>query len=203
MEYLINIDTALFLFLNKSVANPVFDIVMPFITKFDIWRLLLFVLIWLLLIIFGGRKGLIVALLVIIILTVSDQISSSVIKPWIGRTRPCFRPWFVVEGARLLIQQTNSYAFPSSHAANMTAMATLFSVKYARFKWLFISIAIIVSYSRIYVGVHYPLDLLGGVIVGFLSAFLILELERRIISCLQKRKAVHKDQEPAAVENDS
>jgi undecaprenyl-diphosphatase len=202
MEYLINIDKALFLFLNKSFTNPVFDSAMPFITEVDHWKIL-FVLIWLSLIIFGGRKGRIVALLVIIIVTVSDQISSSVIKPWIGRSRPCFSPWFVLEGARLLIQQTNSYSFPSSHAANMTAMAILFSVKYSRFKWLFIFIAIVVSYSRVYVGVHYPLDLLGGAIVGFLSAFLILILEKRIVSFWYKRKAAHKDQEPTAVENDS
>ena len=173
---------ALFLFLNRNMANPIFDIVMPFITNAHNWRIPI-VLIWLSLIIFGRKEGRITAILVVVILALSDQLSSSVIKPWINRIRPCF----VVEGARLLINQVKSPSFPSSHAANMAAMAVLFSVKYRRLMALFIAIAVTVSYSRIYVGVHYPSDMLGGWGLGIACAVIILILEKFIRNTIQKK----------------
>ena len=182
MPFLYSADMALFLFLNRNMANPIFDIVMPFITNAHNWRIPI-VLIWLSLIIFGRKEGRITAILVVVILALSDQLSSSVIKPWINRIRPCF----VVEGARLLINQVKSPSFPSSHAANMAAMAVLFSVKYRRLMALFIAIAVTVSYSRIYVGVHYPSDMLGGWGLGIACAVIILILEKFIRNTIQKK----------------
>ena len=182
MSFLYSLDTALFLFLNRGFANPVFDVVMPFVTDVHHWRIPIFI-IWLALIIFGKKKGRVTALLVVVILVLSDQLSSSVIKPWINRIRPCF----VVEGVRLLIEQSGSPSFPSSHAANMAAMAVLFSVKYRKFAALFIAIALMVSYSRIYVGVHYPSDLLGGWMVGIACASAVLMAEKQILGAIKIR----------------
>jgi undecaprenyl-diphosphatase len=182
MTFLSSLDTAGFLFLNRVLANPVFDFVMPFITNVHNWRVPV-ILIWLFLMIFGGKKGRWTGILVIVILVLSDQLSSSVIKPWINRTRPCF----VVEGARLLINQVKSPSFPSSHAANTAAMAMLFSMKYRRLSILFVSIAFIVSYSRIYVGVHYPSDIFGGWVVGIVCSGIVLVLEKQIGLQIQKR----------------
>lgn len=125
---------------------------------------------------FRQEKGRITALLVVVILLLSDQLSSSVIKPWINRTRPCF----VLGDVRLLIEQSGSPSFPSSHAANMAAMATLFAVKYRRLTVLFVAVALLVSYSRIYVGVHYPSDLLGGWVVGMACAATVLMIETQV-----------------------
>ncbi|MBN2030513.1 phosphatase PAP2 family protein [bacterium] len=155
--------------INQTLSNRLFDFIMPYITNLDYWRIPLF-LVWLALIIFGGRKGRTTALLVVIILTLSDQLSSAVIKPWINRLRPCF----ALENVRLLIAQSSSPSFPSSHAANNAAMAALFSIRYKRYTALFISIALLVSYSRIYVGVHYPSDVLGGILIGILCCTAIL-----------------------------
>lgn len=171
IEVLYSIDKNLFLLLNSKAVNSFLDRVMPFITESDNWTIPIAV-IWLSLIIFGGKKGRITALLVILVLTLSDQLSSSVIKPLVGRVRPCF----TVEGARLLINQSRSASFPSSHAANMAAMATLFSYRYSRYKWIFIFIAAVVAYSRIYVGVHYFSDALGGAVLGILGALLVLKI---------------------------
>ncbi len=182
MPFLYSADTALFLFLNRNMANPIFDIVMPFITNAHNWRIPI-LLMWLSLIIFGRKEGRITAILVVVILVASDQLSSSVIKPWINRIRPCF----VVEGARLLINQVKSPSFPSSHAANMAAMAVLFSVKYRRLMALFIAISVTVSYSRIYVGVHYPSDMLGGWGLGIACSVIILILEKFIRNTIQKK----------------
>ena len=190
MEFLYSIDRTVFLFFNRTVANPVFDFIMPIITELDYWRIPIFLML-LALLIFGGKKGRIVVLLVAIIVTMSDQLSSHVIKPLVGRVRPCF----VVEGVRLLIHQSRSFSFPSSHASNMASMATLFSVKYPRYKIAFISLAALVAYSRIYVGVHYPADILGGAILGTLCAAIVLLTERRISDILRRRKSSKKAQD--------
>ena len=183
MAFLYSLDKAVFLFLNRSVANPVFDVIMPFITEANHWRIPL-LLAWLSLVIFGGKKGRIAALMAVVILTLSDQISSSVIKPFFERVRPCF----VLDNVRLLIDQPRSPSFPSSHAANNAAMAMLFSVKYRRHTWIFVSIAATVAYTRIYVGVHYPSDAIGGALVGILCAAVILGLEWGIRHLWRRRK---------------
>ncbi|MBN2416509.1 phosphatase PAP2 family protein [bacterium] len=170
---LYGIDKTLFLFLNSGLANSVFDTVMPFVTDADNWRIPLGAA-WLALLLFGGRRGRIAALLAVVVLTLSDQVSSSLLKPLIGRVRPCF----AVEGARLLIRQSRSFSFPSSHAANNAALALFFSVKYPRATWVFITIAVLVGYSRIYVGVHYPSDVAGGFLVGAACAAVVLQGER-------------------------
>ena len=183
MTSIVSIDTTIFLFLNRGVANPVFDIVMPFLTDLNNWKIPI-ALLWLSLIIFGGKKGRITALLVVVILTMTDQLSSSLIKPWVGRVRPCF----VLENVRLLINQPHSPSFPSSHATNNAGMAFLFSMKYRRFTWLFILIAVMVAYSRIYVGVHYPSDILAGGVLGVLCAAVILGIEKAIGIFYQKKR---------------
>jgi undecaprenyl-diphosphatase len=162
---LVGWDQSVFLFLNGRLIHPILDHVMPVITNADYWRVPLGIA-WLLLVVFGGKKGRIVALLAAVTLTFSDQISSALIKPLVGRVRPCY----ALEQVRLLIQQTDSPSFPSSHAANMTAMAVLFSIHYRRLWGVFVCLAVLVSYSRIYVGVHYPLDVMAGALVGLFSA---------------------------------
>lgn len=176
MDFLINIDRSVFLFLNKTVANPVFDIIMPFITNKDHFMIPIALAV-LVLLIFGGKEGRIAILLGIIVLTLSDQIAYSVIKPWVHRLRPC-HPDHLIEGARYLIGFKKSFSFPSNHAANNAAMALFFSVKYPKAKWVLIPIALAVGYSRIYVGVHFPLDVLAGFILGLLCAWGVLAFEK-------------------------
>ena len=183
LQFLQNMDKALFLFINKTLANPVSDAVMPVITEPDNWRIPIIILI-LALLIFGKKKGAITLLLAACIITCSDQLSSSVIKPLVGRVRPCF----VVEGARLLIHQSRSFSFPSSHAANMGAMAVLFAVRYRRHWWIGVTIALVVGLSRIVVGVHYPLDVLGGYLVGALCAAAVLACWSIIVRTYRKLK---------------
>lgn len=189
---LYEIDRTVFVLINQTLSNQLFDFIMPYITELDYWRIPIF-LVWLALIIFGGKKGRITALLVVIILTLSDQLSSAVIKPWVNRLRPCF----ALDNVRLLIDQSRSPSFPSSHAANNAAMAVLFSVRYRRYTSVFISIALIVSYSRIYVGVHYPSDVLGGIIIGIscCTAVLLLERAARLIWSKAKTRQQKKEED--------
>jgi undecaprenyl-diphosphatase len=178
VEFLYSIDKAVFIFFNRTVANQFFDWIMPFITETSHWRIP-FGLAWLALMVFGGKKGRIAGLLTVILITLSDQISSSVIKPLVHRVRPCFAP--ELEGVcRLLIRQVRSYSFPSSHATNNTAIAMFFILKYR--KWsvplaLVVLFSVLSTYSRVYVGVHYPSDLIGGALLGTLCALAVLQFE--------------------------
>lgn len=169
IDFLYQIDVAVFRFLNGTVANPFFDRLMPVVTEGDNWRIPI-LLIVLAFVIFGGKKGRITILLLIFTITLSDQISSFVVKPLFSRMRPCF----VLENVRLLIDQSRSPSFTSSHAANLAAVAVIFSWRYRRQMWIPIALTLFISYSRIYVGVHYPSDILGGWIVGIFCATLVL-----------------------------
>ena len=191
MEWLQNLDQTLFLFFNKSVANAVFDAVMPFITNkhnffVPILIIVLYFLIW------GGKKGRVFILLMAITITLSDYASSSILKPWIGRLRPCHPDW-MIEGGRFLLGLKKSLSFPSSHAANMGAMATLFTAKYRKIMWLPITFAVLVSYSRVYVGVHYPFDVVAGNILGVGCGLLVLGGEKLIKHLWFKKRTINKD----------
>jgi len=171
LREILQIDKTLFYFFNRSIANPIFDIVMPFVTSDFNLRIFL-VLIWAGLLIFGGRTGRIVALLLIPAIAISDQLSSHIIKPLIGRVRPCHE----LEGVRLLVSCGSGLSFPSSHAVNSFTVATLLSRFYKRYLVYLFSLAFLISFSRIYVGVHYPADVLAGMFIGFVVGLLIFYL---------------------------
>jgi undecaprenyl-diphosphatase len=159
MSALLDLDTRLFVLLNQKWVNPVLDTVMPFITDFDHWRVPL-VLVLLFALARGKTEARVGILFAILAVAVADQASSSGIKPLFERARP----FQVVEGTRQLVGAYD-YSFPSSHAANTFAAGMFLAVRFARLRWLLILPAV-VSYSRIYVGVHYPLDVLGGAALG-------------------------------------
>lgn len=175
-DWIIQADVWLFFVINKTLANPVFDIIMPFITNDKTFRIPI-LLIWLSLIIFGGKRGKIVALLIIFTILISDQVSSFVVKPLIGRIRPCN----ALESVRLLVGCSGSFSFTSSHAANMFAAAGLFSFFYPKAKWYFFIYAGMVAYSRTYIGIHYPLDIIGGALLGICAAGLIVLIYKKIL----------------------
>jgi undecaprenyl-diphosphatase len=161
IEILVELDTRLLLLLNAGAANPFFDWLMPIATELRYWAPIIIGGL-LALAIFGGGKGRTVVLLAIILLTATDQLSSHVIKPLIARPRPCHD----VEGIRVLYRCGNTFAFPSGHATNPMAAAIFFGFLYRRLLWPLLAAALLVSYSRIYLGVHYPGDILGGWILG-------------------------------------
>lgn len=196
-ETFLALDKGLFYFLNHSIQNSVFDVLMPFLTRTDTlhWRIF-FGVIWLLLVIKGGRTGRVVAFLLIPLITISDQLSSSVIKYSVARLRPCAE----LPDVRLLVPCGTGYSFPSSHAVNSFAAATLFSHYYRKWTWAFVTYASVVALSRPYVGVHYPSDIIVGTVIGIAVAaaviFLWLRLEAYVKHSLngrRRRQSTHPD----------
>jgi undecaprenyl-diphosphatase len=175
---LYSLDVTLFTFLNQTLANPVGDFVWPFITDYDRFlavRLLLLAA-WLWLLFKGGKRGQAAALLLVLVLVCSDQLSSSVIKPLLGRPRPCHSVGGVpvVQQVHLLVPCGGGKSFPSSHAVNNFAVATLFSFFYRRWTWAFFTWATLVAVSRVTVGAHFPSDILGGAVLGAGVAAVVL-----------------------------
>ncbi len=173
INQLVAIDTVLFVFLNTKLTHPVLDSVMPFVTHQENWYPVL-VGLWLALIIWGGRRGRMAAVALIIAIALTDQISCSVIKPLVGRVRPCNA--LTPAQCRLLVGRSSAMSFPSAHAANSFAMAAVASWRLGRFAPLFYFVAVVVAYSRVYVGVHYPLDALAGAVLGALLGQLAIGL---------------------------
>jgi undecaprenyl-diphosphatase len=183
-----SLDARVFRLLNRSIANPVLDAVMPVITDLDRWRIVI-LLIWCALVALGKAKGRWAALMLIPIIAASDQLSSHVIKPIFERVRPCdalggVHLWYGREGwittAREVTRSYKaSHSFPSSHAANITASMLFLGLVYRRWIVPLLVVAALVSLSRIYIGVHWPSDVAVGVALGALIAWLAYEIFRR------------------------
>lgn len=161
MPPLFQIDSTAFRFLNAGIANPIFDGLFPFITEVKHWHLVYVALIggllWK-----GGTRGRWCAAALLVGVLLSDQFSSFVLKNWVSRVRPCAS----LDDVRLLVGCGAGKSFPSSHAVNNAMAATVLWMFYPRYRVLATSIAFLVSFSRVYVGVHYPADVIGGWIVG-------------------------------------
>jgi 4-amino-4-deoxy-L-arabinose transferase-like glycosyltransferase/membrane-associated phospholipid phosphatase len=156
-----SLDISLFRFFNSSLANPVLDTLMPFITAnpFYVPALLaiLALLAWK-----GGARGRLCAVCVILALALGDGVVCKQIKLAVSRPRPFLQ----LDGVRLLVGKGGSGSMPSSHAANSFALVTAFWLFYRRsWRWT-LPLAIAICISRPYVGVHFPSDVLAGAILG-------------------------------------
>jgi undecaprenyl-diphosphatase len=184
-----SLDVSAFRLLNGSIMNPVFDAIMPFATDFDRWRIVV-ILIWSALVLFGKAKGRWAALVLIPVIAASDQLSSHVMKPLFERMRPCevlgnVHLWYGSQGwittpAAVTGSYKSSFSLPSGHAANITASMLFLGLVYRRAMAPLVAIALIVSFSRIYVGVHWPSDVLAGMALGAAIAILAYFLFRRL-----------------------
>lgn len=170
LEYLIKIDKLIFTFFNTTISNPVFDVFFPIITNQDIWIFPILVGV-IVLSIKGGRRGRICSMTLIVGIILADYTSAQILKPFFQRLRPSHE---LIDEIRLLVSRGGKYGFVSSHAANMYVAATILGYFYSQYKKIFFTIAALVAYSRVYVGVHYPGDILFGGLLGYGLGWIVL-----------------------------
>lgn len=187
VEYLNSIDTQLFLYLN-SLHNAFFDPIMYWFSDKWIW-IPMYVLMAFFIIKHYKMKGVVIILSVGLVIVLCDQTASGLIKHLVMRLRPSHEPSLAGLIHLSKAGAGGTYGFVSSHAANSFGLATfLYFVLDNRFKilkyWLF-TWAVLVSYSRIYNGVHYPGDVIvaaiTGALIGFVMAKIFFRVERKII----------------------
>jgi undecaprenyl-diphosphatase len=183
------LDTRLFFAINQGTENRFFDILMPALTERGYFLFLPYIVYLL----YkgssvknsGDRSYLIPALWTLFIAACAFPLADwigNMIKHGVARIRPCH----VLEGIRLLVGCTKSYSMPSNHAVTSFAFATpLFYLarEYVPFVWRLypLIIASAVSFSRVYVGVHYPSDVIAGALLGATVAILLIILYKRIM----------------------
>lgn len=169
INWLIQKDKALFLFFNKQHTNNFFDWLMPVLRESKTW-----IPLYILLLAFAAlklkKKVWIWILGAGATILLSDQISSHFFKPLFVRPRPCADVDFAPQVRLLLDHCSGGFSFTSSHACNHFGIAmfiiTTLSSYLKKWKYVFLIWATAICYAQVYVGVHYPLDVLCGGILG-------------------------------------
>ena len=171
-DILLSIDISCFIFINNYLSNPLFDFIMPLFdeTKYFIPIMLLpfFIAVF-----FDKKNRLKLVVLIPLVIILVDQ-SGLFLKKTILRPRP----WVVMDPEllnHLVSQKGGDYSFPSNHASNISGLAVVFSAIYYRYLYLFWSIASIVIFSRVYIGVHYPSDVIAGCCIGIFYGYLLIK----------------------------
>lgn len=168
IDFLNSIDTEILLFFN-GLHSGYFDRVMPIITAKWTWVPMYATILFILFRGFAVKQATVLLLGVILSIVLADQVCATIIRPFCERLRPANLEnpisafVHVVNGYR-----GGRYGFPSCHAANSFALATVMSliIRYRRFTFFIFFWAILNSYSRLYLGVHYPGDLFVGAVIG-------------------------------------
>jgi undecaprenyl-diphosphatase len=189
-------DQAAFHFINTQLTNPVLDIPMAALSSWAVWwplAILAGVTIFLL----GGFHARGMLLAAVLAVGINDGLVCRTLKEMVGRPRPNdtvsgvrtidlarATPRLLAVALPLRVKtsdvkkpQNRGKSFPSSHAANCFALATVIFVFYRRRGWIAFLLAALVAFSRMYVGVHWPVDVLAGCLIGILcglgSVFLL------------------------------
>ena len=187
MDAITRFDIELFRLINSVWTSPFLDSFMVYVTsKMNFLGAIIVaaVLIWIL----GKRQDRLGLVILVAVVLLSD-FASNTFKHLFERIRPCS----AFEGVRLLVGCGGSFSMPSGHATNIFAAMVFLSARYRRFWPAFIFIAFVVAYSRVYVGVHFPSDVIAGAFLGSVIALLFFSAERgslraRLVAVLEARR---------------
>jgi membrane-associated phospholipid phosphatase len=169
IQWFEEIDKGLFILIHSDAAVPAIDGVMKGLRHAFTWiPLYAFLLYWILR--HGKKFAWQFILLSLVSFAITDYTSASILKPVLARTRPCYDPELQVY-IRDLVGCGGQLSFPSSHAANHFGLAAfwfyaIYLIKGQRWYWLWIW-ALFIGYAQVYVGKHYPMDIVGGAMFGY------------------------------------
>ena len=173
-QRIIQWDHDLFVNVNSKWINPFFDLIMPFLRNSMVWiPLYLFILLFVLINFKSKTWWWIIFFLATV--SVTDMTGTYLFKHGIERIRPCNNPDMLAQ-LRLLVGCPGGYSFTSNHAANHFGMAAFlfFTFRHLFKKWMWLAFlwAGSICYAQVYVGVHYPTDIAGGMLLGIIAGSL-------------------------------
>lgn len=178
LQSVFKIDYYIFKLINQQWNHPYADTLMVLLRNQYFWSpLYLFLVSYIIL--HHRKNALKIIGLALFTFIITDLVSTQLFKAYIERPRPCW-DWSAPTNARLLIPCSTSFSFVSSHAANHFGISTFLFLAFRKitgrsYKLLFLW-AFLVCYAQIYVGAHYPTDVMGGALLGTLSGFLTMKL---------------------------
>ena len=176
LEYLMNLDRDVFLYLN-NLGSEQWDGLWLFITKQLNWIVIFIIILYLVLKNYGWKHAVLIILMISLLILITDQTTNHLFKYRFTRLRPGSDP--ALDGLMRAVKTSKTFSFISGHASNsMAACFFLYTVLKSRVKYIEIMFLwpLVFAYSRIYLGLHYPGDILVGYIWGILMALLVLKL---------------------------
>ena len=174
-------DRSLFLTLNHDLVNPLFDTVLPYFRDSVFWSpLYLFIMAFMMM--NFGKKGIWWGISFVATVAIADLLGTYAFKETIQRIRPCNDP-VMSEQVRLLLQRCpGGYSFLSNHAANHFGLATFMVLTFKPIfkQWVYLAYlwALLICFAQIYVGVHYPTDIIAGALLGTAAGYLTASVYR-------------------------
>lgn len=194
-------DTDIFLFFNQHYCDYL-DGVMPAITHRFTWIAMYIAIAVSVIVTLGVRRGLMFIIAIGLGIALADQLGASLIRPLVCRLRPSNidSPLagivHIVNGYR-----GGAYGMPSCHAANTVCLLSMLAMRFrSRVLFSVMTLWVVLQiYSRMYLGVHYPSDLLVGSLLGFLSAVIVTAAYHRLTGEERQRESLRLWQLPVAV----
>lgn len=176
----------LFYFINHNLQNSFFDFLMPAITNIGSVAFLISICIALLIygIITKNRAVKYLAITGILALTITG-VAIGILKVLINEPRP----FITLDLVNLLVNESDPYSFPSGHTGNIFAIAIALGLSwrvsigniFIKLVWLLIILAFIIGFSRIYIGVHYPVDVVAGAIIGVIGGLIAVKIVNKYL----------------------
>ena len=170
-EFFYSIDLAIFYFFNHTISFPILDKFFSIITSVNNWLITYVILLglsWK----YGDKRGKIAVVITLIMVAVTDQTGYRLLKEFFARPRPCD----VLTDVITPLGCTGTYSFPSNHALNNFAAASFFSFLFPQFRTVLFITAGLIAISRVYLGLHYPSDIIGGAVIGIIFGYIFSEL---------------------------
>jgi undecaprenyl-diphosphatase len=186
VDWLRTLDKSLFIFINRDLANPVFDFLFPTLT--DLHQTVGFQVVAIPLLLYAlfktyKKMGIVILVGLLSSLAVTDFCGGIAKKYW---ERP--RPFTHLDLNVIQRSGVGSFSFPSNHAGNMFCFACFMALFFPRQRWFFLILALIIAFTRVYNGVHYPSDVVAGALLGGFIGWLFGRMILRIIKTYKSKR---------------